>query len=152
MSWINLHVNRVLPLSISLEERVSRLSLSGYKKGTFIYHSFNKYLGLSGGSDSKESACNAGRPRFNPWVGKIPWRRKWQPTPAFSPGEVHGQRSLAGYRPWDSLGKNTRVGSHSLLQGIFRTQGSNLGLPALQADSLADGLPRETRSRDSSLY
>ena len=99
MSWINLHVNRVLPLSISLEERVSRLSLSGYKKGTFIYHSFNKYLGLSGGSDSKESTCNAGRPRFNPWVGKIPWRRKWQPTPAFSPGEVHGQRSHIGYIP-----------------------------------------------------
>ena len=33
---------------------------------------------------------------FNPWVGKIPWRRAWQPTPVFSPGESHGQRSLAG--------------------------------------------------------
>ena len=37
------------------------------------------------------------RPGFNPWVGKIPWRRKWQPTPVFLPGESHGQRSLAGY-------------------------------------------------------
>ena len=35
------------------------------------------------------------------WVGKIPWRRKWLPTPVFLPGESHGQRSLAGYRPWD---------------------------------------------------
>ena len=35
--------------------------------------------------------------RFDPWVGKIPWRRKWQPTPVFLPGESHGQRSLAGY-------------------------------------------------------
>ena len=35
-----------------------------------------------------------GRPRFDPWVGKIPWRREWQPTPVFLPGEVHGQRSL----------------------------------------------------------
>ena len=34
---------------------------------------------------------------FNPWVGKIPWRRKWQPTPVFLPGEFHGQRSLVGY-------------------------------------------------------
>ena len=36
---------------------------------------------------------------FDPWVGKIPWRREWQPTPVFSPGESHGQRSLAGYSP-----------------------------------------------------
>ena len=40
------------------------------------------------------------RPRFNPWVGKISWRREWQPTPVFLPGESHGQRSLAGYSPW----------------------------------------------------
>ena len=34
------------------------------------------------------------------WVGKIPWRRKWQPTPIFLPGEFHGQKTLAGYGPW----------------------------------------------------
>ena len=34
------------------------------------------------------------------WVGKIPWRRKWQPTPVFPPGEFYGQRSLVGYSPW----------------------------------------------------
>ena len=38
--------------------------------------------------------------RFSPWVGKIPWRRKWLPTPVFLPGESHGQRSLAGCSPW----------------------------------------------------
>ena len=37
---------------------------------------------------------------FNPWVGKIPWRRERLPTPVFWPGEFHGQRSLAGYSPW----------------------------------------------------
>ena len=36
---------------------------------------------------------------FNPWVGKIPWRRKWQPTPVLLPGEFHGGRSLVGYSP-----------------------------------------------------
>ena len=41
-----------------------------------------------------------GRHRFDPWAGKIPWRRKWQPTPVFMPGESHGQKSLAGYSPW----------------------------------------------------
>ena len=39
------------------------------------------------------------RCRFNPWVGKIHWRRKWQPTPVFLPGKPHGQRSLVGYSP-----------------------------------------------------
>ena len=37
---------------------------------------------------------------FDPWVRKIPWSRKWQPTPVFLPGEFHGQRSLKGYSPW----------------------------------------------------
>ena len=37
---------------------------------------------------------------MDPWVGKIPWRREWLPTPVFLPGEVHGQRSLVGYSPW----------------------------------------------------
>ena len=40
------------------------------------------------------------RPWFNPWVRKIPWRRKWQPTPVFLPGKSHGQRSMVGYSPW----------------------------------------------------
>ena len=39
-------------------------------------------------------------PAFDPWVGKIPWRRKWEPTPVFLPEKSHGQRSLAGYSPW----------------------------------------------------
>ena len=41
-----------------------------------------------------------GRPRFDPWVRKFPWRREWQPTTAFFPGESHGQRSLMGYCLW----------------------------------------------------
>ena len=41
----------------------------------------------------------ARRSGFNPWVGKMPWRREWQPTPVFLPGEFHGQGSLAGYSP-----------------------------------------------------
>ena len=47
----------------------------------------------------KESACQRRRCRFNPWIGKIPWRRKWKPTPVFLPWECNGQRSLAGYNP-----------------------------------------------------
>ena len=40
-----------------------------------------------------------GRPGLNPWVGKIPWRRKWQSTPVLLPGESHGWRSLVSYSP-----------------------------------------------------
>ena len=47
-----------------------------------------------------KSHLQCGRPRFNPWVGKISWRRKWQPTPGFLPGERHGQRSLADYNTY----------------------------------------------------
>ena len=45
-------------------------------------------------------AGNIMRRRFNPWVGRIAWRRAWQPTPVLLPGECHGQRSLEGYNPY----------------------------------------------------
>ena len=41
-----------------------------------------------------------GRPKFDLWIGKIPWRREWQPTTLFLPGDFHGQRSLLGHSPW----------------------------------------------------
>ena len=44
--------------------------------------------------------------RFDPWVGKIPWRREWQPMPAFLPGKSHGQKSLACYSPWSHKESN----------------------------------------------
>ena len=54
-------------------------------------------MGFSGGWDHKESSCDVGDPCFNAQVGKIPWRREWQPTPVSLPGEFHGQRSLFVY-------------------------------------------------------
>ena len=51
------------------------------------------------------------RHRFNPWVGKIPWRRAWQPTPVFLPGGSQGQRSLVGYSPWDHKELDTTEGT-----------------------------------------
>ena len=65
--------------------------------------SFSPQPGFPGGSEVKASACNAGDLGsilgFDPYVGKIPWRRKWQHTPVFLPGESHGRRSLVGYSP-----------------------------------------------------
>ena len=72
----------------------------------------------------KEYACHCRRCkrcRFDPWVRKIPWRRKWQPTPVFLPGKFHGQRSLAGYSPWshkeshtaEQLSTHTHIHTHT---------------------------------------
>ena len=59
-------------------------------------------LGLPSGASGKEPTCQCRRLKtcgFDPWVGKIPWKMAWQPTPVFLPGESHGQRSLTGYSP-----------------------------------------------------
>ena len=68
-----------------------------------FFQSSNRCLqGLPSGSSGKESACQCRRHkrrRFDPWIGKIPWRRAQQPTSVFLPGESHGQRSLVGYSP-----------------------------------------------------
>ena len=78
--------------------------------------------GLPRWLNGKESACQFRRPSFDHWVRKLPWSRKWQPTPLFLPGKFHGQRklrrrqwhptpillpgkshgrrSLVGYSPW----------------------------------------------------
>ena len=61
----------------------------------------------------QQSIClQCGRPGFNPWVGKIPWRRKWQSTPVFLPEKSHGRRSLVGYSPWGHKESDTTERLH----------------------------------------
>ena len=79
---------------------------------------FQAFLWLS----DKESTCQCRRCRrlgFNPWVRKIPWRRVWQPTPLFLPGESHKQRSLVGYSPWGhkKLDRTEQLSSHTKSNG-----------------------------------
>ena len=82
--------------------------------------------GFPSGTEVKESACQCmrcWRCGFYSWVRKISWRRKWQPTPVFFPGESHGQRSLAGYSPWGHrVGYNqvTMQAHNALSQVSFR--------------------------------
>ena len=64
------------------------------------YQCTKNTLNFPSGPDGKESACNVGqRPGFEPWVRESPWRREWQLTPMFLPGESLGQRNLAGHSP-----------------------------------------------------
>ena len=74
----------------------------------------------------KEATCQCRRHRrcgFNPWVGKIPWKRKWQPTPVFLLGRVHGQRSPAGCSLWGrrELGVTSRHTSPAACRGAVPT-------------------------------
>ena len=79
-------------MSIELLRLVSKLQMEGALAHLILLYS--RFSGLPSGLDSKESPCIAG---FDPWVGKIPWRRAWQPTPVL----LSGQRSLVGYSTWD---------------------------------------------------
>ena len=72
-------------------------------KYTFFTYTCVFISGFSGGTSGKQPVCPCRRHKrceFNPWVGRIPWKRAWWPTPIFLPGESHGQRSLVGYSPW----------------------------------------------------
>ena len=63
-------------------------------------HSVTRLPACLSGQESAWQCKRRRRCGFAPWVGKIPWRRKWQPTPVFLPGESHAQRSLVGCSPW----------------------------------------------------
>ena len=79
------------------------------------------FLGLPCWLSGKEPACRCRRRRFNPWVKKIPWRRKWQPTLVFLPGKSHRQRSLASYSPGDHKESDTtqQLNSNSFLRKVW---------------------------------
>ena len=71
-------------------------------------------IGLPRWCSGGESACRCRRClRFDPWVRKISWRRKWQPTPGFLPEKSQRQKSLEGYSPWglkeSDTTKHTRI-------------------------------------------
>ena len=100
-----------IPLKKTKQSPSGQWSFYSLSKHTSCHHTslccywnsspIRKAPGFPSGSVGEESACNAGDlGSIGPWVGKIPWRREWQPTPVFLPGEFHGQRSLVGYCPW----------------------------------------------------
>ena len=94
----NTHTHTVINSSMKA------LGRQRFKQGTKTWYEFPWWL------SDKESACQCRRLGFNPWVRKIPWRRAWQPTPVFLPGESHGQRSL-GVGGLQSIGSQ-RGGHH----------------------------------------
>ena len=88
-----------------------------------IFHSRWTILGFLGSTSGKKPTCQyrrCRRCRFDPWVRKIPWRRAWQLTPVFLPGESHGQRSLVGYSPWGHRESDTTEVTYRTTQQHMR--------------------------------
>ena len=79
------------------QAQISLQTITHTDTHTHIYINKSYYGGASGKKKKKNLSANARRHKrhgFDPWVEKIPWRRAWQPTPVFLPGESHGQRSF----------------------------------------------------------
>ena len=105
-----------------------------------VWPSWRGCYGLPWWLRGKESACQCRRRGFDPWVRKIPWRRKWQPPPVFLPGEFHGQRSLVGNSPrgLKESHRTERLHFHISLSCI----GEDNGYP-LQYSCLENSMDRE---------
>ena len=108
----------------------------------------------------EESACHCRRHGLDPWVKKIPWRRKWLPMPVFLPGKSHGQRSLAGYSPWGHkrirhslMTKQQHFNHGAVFSGsLLQTQQTFLYMSLAQIDFHEHpSLPGKLKSKDPAL-
>ena len=80
-------------LNKKIKIKIIYLDVSSFKAS-------KKYSGLAWWLRWLRICLQCGIPRFDPWVGQILWRRKWQPTQVFLPRKSYGQRSLVGPSPW----------------------------------------------------
>ena len=106
---------------------ISQLEVLKVKERVLV-PSHRSYWGFPAGTSGKEPACQCRRCKrlvFDPCIGKIPWRRKWQSTPIFLPGKSHGQRSLESYSPW---GRRVK---HDWLIWVHTEASTVLCLPSL---------------------
>ena len=94
-------------------------------------------VGFPGGTNGKEPACQCRRLqrcKFDPWMGKIPWRSKWQSTLVFLPGASHGQRSLGGCSPGVGRGSPSQTGRKGLCTHTGRTAAWTLEVVSVQME------------------
>ena len=92
------NISPLLPPQSSLMSVRSQVQL--LRNLRWVLSGLNLNLGSCRWLSGKEYPCWCRRCGFSPWIGRIPWRRKWRPTPVFLPRKFHGQRSPAGYSPW----------------------------------------------------
>ena len=118
-------------------------------KGAQGYFSGCEHLaGFLGGASGQDPTCHCMRCGFNPWVGKVPWRRAQQPTPVPLPGKSHGQKSLAGYSPWGRKELDTtEVTPHS-----SRTAGNARMHPEVEASPVSPAGSSQITIQCSTLF
>ena len=125
-------IESVMPSNQLILCRPLLLPPSGSFPMSQLFTSDGQSTGVPGGTSGKELTCQCRRHkrhRFNPWVGKIPWRRAGQPTPEFLPGKSHGQRSLAGYGPWGHKESDT---TERLTRSLFSASAPGTAVVFLQ--------------------
>ena len=104
--------------SLKVTDPKPHVSGSWWKTGSCdepicIYPSIDRdFLGGASGKEFSYQCKKRKRHRFDPWVGKVPWRRAWQLTPVVLPRGSHGQRSLAGYSPQGLKESDTTTHEH----------------------------------------
>ena len=133
-----------IPLWLKCTARVENCCPTARETWSYFRWSIHRDLlvlliqrGYLGDTSGKESACQRRRHKrhgFNPWVGKIPWSKKWHPTPVFLPGKFRGQWSLTGYSPWghkelDTTEWLSTSSKWDVLGSKSRWAGDKLGLP-----------------------
>ena len=109
----------------------------GCQKAGFLLPSVQAEASLPRGLVLSHTHLQCGRCRFDPWVRKIPWRRTWQLTPVFLPGESHGPKSLAGYSLWDRKESDM---TERLILSLHRHPGKRIDFPF---SNLGPGNPRD---------
>ena len=95
--------NNLSAITTLMAVAISHSTLKSMNCTTCYFLMRHREKGLPRRLSGKESTYHCRRHRsceFYPWVRKIPWKRKWQPSPVFLPGESHGQRSLVSCSPW----------------------------------------------------
>ena len=109
MQWSNMKQSSVWVISMRTQMQsfffkyLQKLLLKFWFMRAMVQNALWLMLGMRGlplWFCGNESSCRWRRHGFDPWVGKILWRKKWQSTPVFLPGESNGQRSLSAYSPW----------------------------------------------------
>ena len=135
--WIKVVSVGIPVLFLILKEILPALIVEyGVSSGLVMYGLYYveicSFYGLPWWLSGKEPTCQCRRCGSNPWVWKIPWRRKWQPTPIFLPRKSHGWRSLASYssqgfkRVNHDLATKQHVHSISILLRVFIITGCQI--------------------------
>ena len=116
--WKRIRSNHLEYVLKKINKLLHALEFQRIKHQNFDFFRLDSILvGLPRWLSGKEFGCHCRRCRFNPCVGKIPWKGKWLPTPVFLPGKTHGERSLAGYTPQGFKESDTTEWTTTILLG-----------------------------------